>query len=127
MNPLRSVVVAFTLVGLSACNLGTPNAATQAPPSKIGTWQLVATSDGVVWKMNTETGETRRCLDGMVEKACVLANDVDSVAQLKPAPTPPAPVEPMAQDGGTTSEPETATGTATPAPTESAAAGTPAR
>ncbi|WP_133479994.1 hypothetical protein [Cognatilysobacter segetis] len=95
MNTLRMLAAAAALAGLCGCNLAAPAA---PPPSRIGTRQLVATSDGVVWKLNTETGETRRCLDGMVEKACVLANDVDSVAQLRPNPaTSPAPSEPVAQ------------------------------
>lgn len=88
MRTIRFAIPVLAAAGLLAgCNLANPG--TQAParvqsePSAIGTWQLVPTADGGVWKLNTVTGETRRCLDGMLEKACVLANDVDSVAQLK--------------------------------------------
>ena len=110
----RLIVVAIAAAGLAGCNLANPTGSTAqaSPPSKAGTWQLVATSDAVVWKINTETGETRRCVDGMVEKACVLANDVDSVLQLKPNPSTPPPAtesilsQPAPPDGKPTA-PET--------------------
>ena len=107
MSISRLILIGIAAAGLAGCNLATPTGSTAqpSPPSKAGTWQLVATSDAVVWKINTETGETRRCVDGMVEKACVLANDVDSVLQLKPNPSTPPPAtestlpEPAPQDG----------------------------
>ena len=100
------VVVALAAIALAGCDpqsVGASAGRSTAAPSKAGTWQLLPISDGGVWKINTETGETRRCIDGMVEKACVLAIDVDSVAQLRegaaPAATALAPTVAAPEDG----------------------------